>query len=465
MIRGPILPHLRERLWALVSRRLDSIESGLRLVLESLDCGGGEVGPLDGVARDAIGAPVLILLAVEGDALLSARALAAGQFLQRVGDSLAQALPEGNYSPGCTGRILVVGTDAAAKELAQLQTLPIHALEACTLEPFRVSGSERFAVRWLTSRTASGRGHGTVGADSLRSDALQSDAEASAGGGGGGSYDSSTARRHIGDSHANDIPGFAPPAGCVGLWHELESICRRMDPAVRIHGDRFVRRVFWNGHLLGEVQTLDEGLVASSGRSVGRAGAGRELRVVRDVRRFADEMLRALARHARMDFVLRSHDEHASVDRLGQPAGSVRMANEDHGANGNGAIGAIFGNGAGSASATSGGAANGSAANGSATNGRPSQGANSDSISARSVPASSPSRLPAVAENSFLGHDRNGDTSATRHAVGSARHSDQESLRESLAASELTPEEHSALGDPASVAGAKSKGSVAKDRS
>ena len=39
MIRGPVLPKMRDSLWELVSARLDQIESGLTLVLESLECG------------------------------------------------------------------------------------------------------------------------------------------------------------------------------------------------------------------------------------------------------------------------------------------------------------------------------------------------------------------------------------------------------------------------------------------
>ena len=104
MIRGPVLPQLRESLWALVANHLDSIESGLVLAMKDLDCSDGQLGPIDGLARDANGAPVLVLLAVEADALLTARVLGAIEFLGRVGDSLATAIPEGSFRAGAVGR-------------------------------------------------------------------------------------------------------------------------------------------------------------------------------------------------------------------------------------------------------------------------------------------------------------------------------------------------------------------------
>src|SRR5687768_16439437 len=80
MIRGPVLPQSRDSLWALVANHLDSIESGLVLAMKDLDCSDGQLGPIEGLARDANGAPVLVLLAVENDALLSARVLRAIEF-------------------------------------------------------------------------------------------------------------------------------------------------------------------------------------------------------------------------------------------------------------------------------------------------------------------------------------------------------------------------------------------------
>ena len=151
MIRGPVLPQLRDSLWSLVSRRLDAIERGLTLVVEGLDCSGGQLGQVDGLARDAMGGPVLVLLAVDGDALLSARVLSACEFLTRVGDSLVTAVPEANFCSGIGGRVLLVGTEASAASLELLRRLPLPAFQVCRLEPFRLAGTERFAVRWLSA--------------------------------------------------------------------------------------------------------------------------------------------------------------------------------------------------------------------------------------------------------------------------------------------------------------------------
>lgn len=341
MIRGPVLPQLRERLWGLVSPRLDSIESGLELVHRSLDCSDGELGLVDGLARDALGAPVLVLLAVDGDTLLSARTLAAGQFLHRVGDALARAVPEASFAPDAVGRVLVVGTDAAQRELTHVRSLPVQGLEVCSLEAFRVAGTERFAVRWL-----------------------------------------SAAAPYAGDVPAAPVgasPRFTPPPARAGLWAELERMVRCMDPAARMHGDRFAQRIVWDGRLLGQVRTVDASLVASAG------GVARELRDQRDLRRFVDAMLRELLSHQQID--------------LGQGGGDAAPR-----------------------------------------------------------PIDSP-RRPGAA-----GRQDERASTATRHAAGPQR-SRPESLRASLAAARLSPEEHSALGSPASVAGEQAGGSVAEDRS
>ena len=105
MIRGPVLPQSREALWALVVGRLEVIERGLTLVGEGFDCSDGQLGLVDALARDAAGAPVLLVLAIEGDALLLARTIAAADFLHRAGESLGAALPEAAFCSGAQGRV------------------------------------------------------------------------------------------------------------------------------------------------------------------------------------------------------------------------------------------------------------------------------------------------------------------------------------------------------------------------
>src|SRR5688572_18858763 len=141
MIRGPALSQPQPRLaaWGQIVDRLDTIERGLVLVLEGVDCSGGRFGLVDGLARDAMGAPVLLLAAVDGDGELAARAHAACEFLARVGNSLAAAVPEANLSPGARGRVLVVADDSANTSLELLRRLPLPGLHVCKLNPFRIA--------------------------------------------------------------------------------------------------------------------------------------------------------------------------------------------------------------------------------------------------------------------------------------------------------------------------------------
>lgn len=255
MIRGPVLPQAREALWALVAGRLGQIERGLSLVLEGFDCAGGQFGLIEGLARDAAGVPVLVMLAVDGDPLLVPRLLSAVDFLGRVAGGLADAVPEAQFAHGAAGRLLVVGTDASQAALAQLQRLPVEGITLCRLEPFRIAGSERFAVRYLA--------------------------------------DSSSAQ----EDQAG-VPSFAVSDEVEAVWRQCRDSCLRIDAGVRIDGDRHWRRISWRGRPLGEVQQVDGGLRAAA------EGFDRVLFGPADVRAFVDHLLRtqiALAGLVRTD--------------------------------------------------------------------------------------------------------------------------------------------------------------------
>lgn len=243
------MPHMRDGLWALVSGRLEQIERGLTLVMEALDCSGGQLGLVEGVARDAVGAPVLVVLALDGDPLLASRVLSAADFLQRVGDGLSGALPEAGFSPGLEGRILVIGTDVSTNALEQLRRLPAVGLQICRLEPFRVGSSERFAVRYLSASTA---------------DVVRAAAAA--------------------------VPDFVVPGEARDSWRALHDLCLRIDPGVRIDGDRYWRRVTWQGQVLGEVRQVGGAL-----RAFTADGRERAIQSASDVRGFGDQLLRRYA--------------------------------------------------------------------------------------------------------------------------------------------------------------------------
>jgi hypothetical protein len=227
--------------------RLDSIERGLTLVLEGVDCSGGQFGLVEGLARDAMGAAVLVLVAVDGDGLLTARTHAACEFLARIGGSLPQAVPEANLVAGAHNRVLVLGTDAGAGSLDLLCRLPLPGLEVCRLESFRIAGSERLAVRWL-------------------------DAD-------GGNRSAATP--------AARAPDFEVPNRCRLAWDELRQLCERIDPGVAFDGDRFSRRATWQGRLLGRIE-IDAGELC--GFDV--HGERHAMRGSAEVRRFVDRLLR-----------------------------------------------------------------------------------------------------------------------------------------------------------------------------
>ncbi len=247
MIRGPVLPQVRERLWAIVAPRLQVVEQGLELIDTAFDCSNGQLGPVDCLARDALGAPVLVLLAVEGDMLLTARALSAIEFLDRVGSALPAAIPEARLVPGARGRVVVIGTEASTALLSSLRRVNSSRLQTCMLEPFRLAGEERFAVRWSMPLLA-------------------------------------------GDEHARPAATseeFAVPEGHKACWAALHRICERLDPEVLVEGERFARRITWRGHRLGEVLVRAEGLIG-----VVPGAAEIVLAEARDVRSFADRLLR-----------------------------------------------------------------------------------------------------------------------------------------------------------------------------
>ena len=275
MIRGPVLPQHRDSLWSLVARRLDAIERGLTLVVEGLDCSGGQLGPVDGLARDAMGGPVLVLLAVDGDALLSARVLSACEFLTRVGDSLVTAVPEANFCGGIGGRVLLVGTDASATSLELFRRLPLPAFQVCRLEPFRLAGTERFAVRWLSAE-------GTNSSPRLAP--------------------APTPEFNVSKERSRD-------------WATLRSLCERIDPGVRIDGDRFWRRITWSGRLLGEVWSVEGELRALTADGVQStlAGAG-------EIRAFADQLMRQYMKVAGV----------ASGDASPEEAGAAKTRDPKH---------------------------------------------------------------------------------------------------------------------------------------
>jgi len=357
-----VLPQLRAGVWTKVAGRLGSVERGLELLLEGVDCSAGQFGLVEGLARDAMGAPVLVLIAVDGDGLLTARAHAACEFLARIGDSLSVAVPEANLVAGSRGRVLVIGTEAGAASLDLLCRLPLPGLEVCRLEAFRIAGGERLSVRWLTVD---------------------------------GAHRSAT-----GSTRGARLPEFEAPGAFRSTWDELRQLCERIDPGIAWDGDRFSRRITWQGRGLGRIVVADGelwGLEVADDDRMGASRAGPDapgvaaaphypLRDVAGARRFFDRLLR----------------RYAQVAGLGQP--------------------------------------------------RP----NGVDRDARAAARADQARAAAAAESSS-------DQDAAAGAAP-PRAADSETLRSTLSATRLSAEEYSALGGPTAVGGAETEyGNIADD--
>lgn len=302
MIHGPVLPQSRDALWALMAGRLDAIQRGLCLVSEGFDCANGRLGTIEGLARDVDGAPVLLLIARADDPLLVPRALDAAAFVQRVGPALAMALPEAGFQVGRAGRVLVI---AAGGDVAICTPLLRHAspsLHVCALEPFRIGGKERFAVRWLAA------------VERVEGVALDTSAAAVRGAAAG--------------AEATVEAAAAPsPALVQSLWSSLKELCLRIDQGIAIDDGADRRRITWNGQPLAEVRETAGGL-----QGFLPDGSECALAAPADVGTFSNRLLRGYSQLAGLVFQKRAAakppidtDEQAAVSR--------------HAANGHGRLG------------------------------------------------------------------------------------------------------------------------------
>lgn len=293
MMRGPVLPQSRDALWALVSGRLEAIERGMALVFEGFDCADGQLGGIEGLARDAEGAPVLVVLARPEDPLLVPRALDAMSFLARVGDALADAIPEAGFRRGVAGRVLVVAADGTAAACEPLLRHASARLQVCALEPFRVAGSERFAVRWLGEAKSAIPAAAPV-----------------------------VAVAHVSEPARVAAPS---PAQVQALWSNLKELCLRIDQGIRIDDDSERRRISWNGQHLAEVRESGGTLhgVLSDGSSCALAAPA-------DVGAFSNRVLRSYSQLAGIVIQKRATPVPAPRDEETNTA-APRLAANGHG--------------------------------------------------------------------------------------------------------------------------------------
>ncbi len=242
MIRGSVLPLQRDGLWRLVRQRTGLFERGLRIVAEQIEFGASGLPAVDGLLRDAGGAPVLVFATDDRDATLAARVLAAHSFWQRNSSGMARALPEADLRDGSSCRLLVVGVGIRSENLAALSRLQIPELQVVEVDTFRVSGQDRIVIRTL---------HGSsVGA-------------------GGPELDGA-----LGDSGRRVFAAF-------------EQFLQRLDPKIRVEGDRFSRRASLDGHLLADLWYADDAVHA-----LVCGGVNRRIDADADLREVCDQLAR-----------------------------------------------------------------------------------------------------------------------------------------------------------------------------
>jgi len=185
------------RTWA--HSALHGLEHGLAAVAEGLDCGGG-AGEL--LARDALGAPVVVVIACAADRTVAARVAAAHEFLARNPAVAARILPDSGFDPRLAPRILVLSAGIASHVLDALRRLAIDGLEVLEIEGFQLGDQPRVAVRRLL-----------------------------------GSVLPEPAIAALGEALA-------------AAWSALGAMLARIDPTLFVDGDRHARRLLVGGRAL-----------------------------------------------------------------------------------------------------------------------------------------------------------------------------------------------------------------------
>lgn len=242
MIRGSVLPLQRDGLWRLVRQRTGLFERGLRIVAEQIEFGASGLPAVDGLLRDAGGAPVLVFATDDRDASLAARVLAAHSFWQRNAAGMARALPEADLRDGGMCRLLVVAVGIRAENLAALSRLQIPELQVVEVDTFRVSGQDRIVIRTLHGASLGASGPDLDGA--------------------------------LGDAGRRVFAAF-------------EHFVQRLDPKIRVEGDRFSRRASLDGHLLADLWYADDAVHA-----LVCGGVGRRIDTDVDLREVCDQLAR-----------------------------------------------------------------------------------------------------------------------------------------------------------------------------
>ena len=223
MISGPTIPRTADGVRDLIQRHLGVAERGLSLVVEDLDLGHG--CEVEGLARDAAGAPVLVFGSVPANARsLSMRVLNALAWFRSHGRFLVSEYKDHGLDPAAPVRLLVLGLDFLADTVRDLQSLALEGLQVHQFCSFTVGGELRVGVTQLLG--GEGQAEAQAGAPEQESTMFQ-------------------------------VPSGMPPGPGADRCARFLDLVQRMDPRLTASGDRFSRQINLGGSHLAELYVAD----------------------------------------------------------------------------------------------------------------------------------------------------------------------------------------------------------------
>ncbi|MEM7202353.1 MAG: hypothetical protein AAF628_18930 [Planctomycetota bacterium] len=214
MISGPQLPRTRAGLLELLAHHLGEMERGLEVVALGL-----ELDPsctVDVLAKDAAGGPVLAF-AVDQDseAELPSTVLATRAWLATGRAALARACPAEGLDWERDPRLVALALDLQCGTLQVLAELPKGAVEVYRVLPFRVGGQVVVSIQSLL-------GEGAMQAEN-------------------------TLR----------VPTGVTNPEARSLGSRYLDLVGRLDPEIRVEGDRYFRVLRYGGQTLAELGLRD----------------------------------------------------------------------------------------------------------------------------------------------------------------------------------------------------------------
>ncbi|MDP6930142.1 MAG: hypothetical protein QF412_10615 [Planctomycetota bacterium] len=231
MISGPIFPRTREGLWDLARQNLDLIEHGLTIVQSDLCLDGGD--RIDGLCRDALGHPTLLLCGEGADEVgIVSRAIEMQAWVTTHGSLLEQALPLCGLRYDLPVRVIILVFDLSFDILQRLRGLAALPIEVYQARSFLVGGETMVGVKPLAGDAANGSGDGF------------------------------------------DVPCGLADSSMRDLCSQLLDLLRRLEPTLRVSGDRYSRRFCLDADPLAELRTGSDGLelrISSAGEEDGGA--------------------------------------------------------------------------------------------------------------------------------------------------------------------------------------------------